>query len=105
MLPIKGVLYSKTKIFYLRNWSSLFLKNRKLYVSLHGVSFSINTVTCVIPQGSTLGPLLFLLCINDLQCAFSKSIIHSFAEDANLLFSSKDLGTIESVINNDLKYV
>ena len=87
----------------MRNWLSLFLKNRELYVSLHGVSFSINTITCVIPQGSTLGPLLFLPCINDLQCAFSKSIIHNFAGDTNLLFSSKDLATIESVINNELK--
>ena len=48
---------------------------------------------------------MFLLYIYDLQFAFSKSIIHSFADDTNLIFSSKKLGTIESVINNDLKHL
>ena len=66
------------------NWLSSFLKNLKQYVSLHGVSSSIKTITCSVPQGSTLGPLLFLLDINDLQCAFSKSIIHNFAGTTNL---------------------
>ena len=36
------------------NWLSSLLKNRKHYVSLHGVSSSIKTVTCGVPQGSTL---------------------------------------------------
>ena len=80
------------------NWLRSFLKNRKQYVSLQRVSSSIKTVTCGVPQGSTLGPLSFLLYINDLQCAFS--ISHSFADDTNLIFLSKKLGTIGSVINN-----
>ena len=57
-----------------------------------------------MPEGSTFGPLLFPLYINDLQCVFSKSIIHSFEDDTNLTFSSKKLGPIESVINNELKH-
>ena len=47
--------------------------------------------------------MLFLLYINDLQSVFSKSIIHYFADDTNLLFSAKKLGTIESAINHELK--
>ena len=49
-----------------------------------------------VPQGSILGPLLFL-------GAFSKLIIHHFADDTNLPFPDKKLGTIESVVNHELK--
>ena len=82
-----------------------FIKNRKQYVSLHGVSSSIKAITCSVPQRSTLGPLLFLLYIYDLQSAFSKSITRNFADNTNLIFLSKKLGTIESVINNELKHL
>ena len=85
------------------SWVKSFFENRKQYVNLPGHSSSVKTVTCGIPQGSKLGPLLFLLYINDLQSVFSKSIIHYFADDTNLLFSAKKLGTIESAINHELK--
>ena len=79
-------------------------RNRKQYVNLPGYSSSIKTVTCGIPQGSTLGPLFFLLYINDIS-AFSKSDVHRFADDTNLLFPAEKLGTIESVINHELKFL
>ena len=41
--------------------------------------------------------------INDLQGTFSKSIINYFADDTNLLFPGTKLGTIESVVNHELK--
>ena len=41
--------------------------------------------------------------VNDLQCVFS--ILHHFAEDTNLIFSSKKLGTIESIISCELKHL
>ena len=47
--------------------------------------------------------MLFLVYINDLQGAFPKLIIHNFADDINLLFPAKKLGTIESVVNDELK--
>ena len=84
-------------------WISEFLKNRKQQVNVNGcISFS-QTITCGVPQGSTLGPLLFLIYINDLHRVFDKCIVHHFADDTNLIFPSKKVGTIESTVNNELK--
>ena len=85
------------------HWFCSFLKNRNQYVSLSGVSSHVKQITCGVPQGSTLGPLLFLIYINDLHKIFTKATIHHFADDTNLMFSSKKLGTIESVVNHELK--
>ena len=84
------------------SWLRSFLENRKQYISLPGHSSSAKTVTCGVPQGSTLGPLLFLLYINSLQGVLSKSLVHHFASDTNLLFPAKKLCTIESIVNHEL---
>ena len=71
------------------SWLSSFIKNKTQYVCLDGHCSVTKQVTCDVPKGSTLGPLLFLVYINDLQGAFSKSITHHFADDTNLLFPAK----------------
>ena len=102
----RDILLEKLECYSIRGlanrWLSSFLKKCKQYISFYGVSPSIKKITCGVPQGFTIGPLLFLLYINDLQLVFSRSVIHHFADDTNLIFLSKILGTIESVINNEL---
>ena len=86
-----------------KNWFRSFLNQRKQYVSINGFNSDTETIRCGVPQGSTLGPLLFIIYINDLAWSFSNCIIQHFADDTNLLFGNKDLKVIESVMNKELR--
>ena len=58
-----------------------------------------------VPQGSVLGPLLFLIYIDDLNGVINFSKIHYFADDTNILYTSNSLEDINTKINRDLKPV
>ena len=82
-----------------------YLSNRRQYVSINGFDSSFEDVTCGVPQGSTLGPLLFLIYINDLRLCLENTSSGHFADDTFIIFNSKKLKTIETVINYELKQV
>ncbi len=85
------------------NWFRSYLSNRQQYVSVNGFHSNIHIIKYGVPQGSVLGPLLFLIYINDLRNAIYHSIVHHFADDTNLLYVNKNLRTIQNKINKDLK--
>lgn len=85
------------------NWFRSYLENRKQFVIINGVTSKTNTVLCGVPQGSTLGPLLFILYINDLNLVFKKANIYHFADDTNLLVSGNKFNTIQTVMNHEIK--
>ena len=72
---------------------------------LNGVHSNTLTSTLGIPQGSVLGPLLFLVYINDMSKVIQHSEMHHFADDTNLLYSSNSMKKINRYINHKLKYI
>ena len=84
-------------------WFQSYLTDRK-QTTLHSGCYSdFETATCGVPQGSVLGPLLFLIYINDIQYAATDAKIRLFADDTNLFFHGKSLSDLESIANNTLK--
>ncbi len=87
------------------NWFQSYLSGRRQQVKLDGTYSGFLDVTCGVPQGSILGPLLFLLYINDMRVAVKHSIIHHFADDTNLLCSDKDPYILRTKMNEDLRLI
>ena len=76
-------------------WFESYLSDRKQYVFYNGVSSEMKSITCGVPQGSVLGPLLFLLYINDLPNISTKLQFYLFADDTNIYYESDNLKSME----------
>ena len=71
-------------------WFGSYLSDTgKQFVSVNGVSSDILNVKCGVTQGSVLGPLLFLICINDLPSVSKKLYYYLFADDTNIYFDAE----------------
>lgn len=84
------------------SWIESYLFNRQQYVKFNGTNSIFSKVLCGVPQGSILGPLLFILYINDLcnVSEFIKFIL--FADDTNLFMSGKDIQLLSETLNREL---
>ena len=83
-------------------WICSYLMNRIQYVCINDTNFDYMNVTCGVPQGSILGPALFIIYINDM-CNVSllmKSIV--FADDTNFFYSGKDLTEVCKTVSKEL---
>ena len=82
-----------------------YLSDRKQYVSVNGFDSEIRDISCGVPQGSSLGPLLFLIYINDFRLCLSETNSGHFADDTYIMYANKKAKTIETIINTELKEV
>ena len=103
------VLISKLEHYWIcgipLNWFKSYLNKRCQFVEIKNAQSETLFNEYGVLQGSVLGPLLFLIYINDLHNATNYSDIHHFADDTNLLYSSKSLKDINKKINFDLKNI
>ena len=80
-----------------------YLSGRTQITVINNVSSGSREITCSIPQGSILCPLLFLLYINDLPKCKLISNGRLFADDTNLTYADNGLNKITSDLNDDLR--
>ena len=85
------------------NWFKSYLTNRKQFTFVNGVYSQASHINCGVPQGSVLGPLLFLIYVNDIQNAFKNATPKLFADDINLFLFHKDIKTLYSMANTELE--
>ena len=84
-------------------WFRSYLCNRKQFCRVNGVSSKTEGIDVGVPQGSCLGPLLFLIYINDLPQAVQNSTVSMYADDTSLCYQSSDINELNEAINNDLR--
>jgi len=83
-------------------WFKSYLSNRKQFVEYNNSKSSLKEITCGVPQGSILGPLLFLLYVNDISNVSKLLHFILFADDTNIFLSDHNLDSLISIANNEL---
>ena len=84
------------------NWIESYLSSRFQYCCYNSVSSAKLPISCGVPQGSILGPLLFILYINDMANVSTLLKFIIFADDTNIFYSHKSLVEIQKVMNTEL---
>ena len=86
-------------------WIESYLTDRYQFVEYDRVSSSKKKIICGVPQGSILGPLLFLIFINDLAKISTKLFTLMFTDDTSIFISGNDLYMMEKTLNDEMKKV
>jgi len=100
------ILFTKLEHYGIRDmalqWIKSYFSGRQQFVQFNQACSSKQTSKCGVPQGSILGPLLFILYINDLPnaCKLTQPLL--FADDTSIFYSHSDPNCLESVLNNEL---
>ena len=84
-------------------WFKSYLINRKQYVTVNNESSDLENIKWGVPQGSILGPILFLIYIKDSFDAIQHCKVIHFADDTNLSLFTHSISKLNKLVNKDLK--
>ena len=84
------------------DWFRNYLSDRSQYVHVNNTNSELLPITCGVPQGSILGPLLFLIYINDLPSTSKHAITVLFADDTNALYTGNTYDELRTIVGRDL---
>ena len=76
--------------------------NRKPYCQVNGHKSSLKSVHCGIPQGSCLGPLLFILYVNDFEQCLNKCTSNMYADDTSVTCSAEYIDELFNAIRTEV---
>ena len=103
------ILINKLEYYGIRgsplNWFKSYLQDRQQYTNINGTLSSLEYMKCGVPQGSILGPLLFLIYINDIVQSSSILKFILFADDTTIFFSGKPSPSFQNTLNIELDKV
>ena len=101
------ILFDKLEHYGVRNealmWFKSYFTDRNQYVVYEGVESDKMSITCGVPQGSILGPLLFLLYVNDVVNVSDVLLLILYADDTNAFLSGNDIDALIDTMNEELK--
>ena len=86
-------------------WFTSFLSNRKQFCSVNGQQSGARLVTCGIPQGSCLGPLLFIIYLNDFEKCLEFSKASMYADDTHVTLTSSNIDVLLTNAHKELRNI
>ena len=105
----RNILYSKLLVYGIGGtelaWFRSYSSSRQQYVVYKNSQSERKSVEYVVPQGSIVGPLLFLIYVNDIVYASHQLKCTMFADDTNVFFSSNNIASLYIVFNAELRNI
>jgi len=84
------------------DWFKNYLTNRVQFTCVNNISSTVAEITCGVPQGSVLWPLMFLIYVNDIANAVPNEKVRLFADDSNLFLARNTALSVADAANNTM---